>query len=929
MIGQTLAHYKIVEKIGEGGMGEVYRATDTKLGRDVALKVLPATFAENAERMARFQREAQVLASLNHPNIAAIHGVEETGSQRVLVLELVKGPTILDRLRTGPIAVPEAIDIACQIAEAVEYAHEHGVIHRDLKPANVKVTDDGRVKVLDFGLAKAMAPPTAESGQLSGPDSPTMSPTLSSPITGALTGENVILGTAAYMSPEQARGKPVDRRSDVWSFGVMLFEMLTGQRLFTGETVSDTVAAILKTDPDWSRLPADASPRLRELLERCLSKDPRTRLRDLGDVRLELEWIREGKGEAPGVETAATAGRSFPVAGLVISAVVGVAAGALLWSQLTGAPSPDEAAGSAARLSVVLPEDLAVPNFLLSPDGRTLLAWGRPRTPKSSEEERYAVYLRSLDEYTMRLVPGSRGGAHACFSPDSRWLAVVAPQDAKSTKHFLWKVPVDGSAPPLKLLDWNDTWDGIHWLRNGELVTGGDEGIVRVPADGTPASDPVPLAAGEGIDIEWTVPPRPSSASLLPDGRRLLSGLEAWGDFGYGQNIVALDVQTGEVKLIQENGGSPVWSPTGHLLFSRGTTLLAVPFDPDNLTVTGGPTALTDDLRIEQPWAHGRFDISSDGTLVYQSGGFVAGDRRLVWLDGNLREIEPWSDDLLQIEVGLAVSPDGQRVGAVQSGADGVYDIWMSEPDRPVLRKWIEEPGRDLFLDVWSPDGSWIVYGSRTARDTFYYKRSLPDGTPVLLLEDREAGRLYTPDAVADDGEVLLVTHFVDGTNRIEMLRIAEAEEGRRDPEPLLTEAASAALSPDGRWMAYQSDASGRWELYLRRWLGDGKLGPERRVSTDGILRHRGGSAWWYTPVGGGALELWYRSGQQVHSVTVGAAAGLSRPRVVAEWRSDFFMMAPTPDGRVLMLLRGEDEEPPGEIRVVRGWTGEIRRRLE
>jgi len=925
VIGKTVAHYKIVEKIGAGGMGEVYRATDSKLGRDVALKVLPAAFAENAERMARFQREAQVLASLNHPNIAAIHGVEETNRTRFLVLELVEGPTIQDRLRSGPVPVAEALNVACQIAEAVEYAHEHGVIHRDLKPANVKLTGDGRVKVLDFGLAKAMSAPGTETREPNGPDSPTMSPTLSSPITGALTGANVILGTAAYMSPEQARGLQADRRSDVWSFGVILFEMLTGQQLFTGETVSDTVASILKTQPDWSLLPADAPPRLQELLQRCLAKDPRERLRDLGDVRLELEWIRDGKGQSAAVETTAPP-RSLSARALVGAALGGAVVGALLWG-LAIRPARDHTAAMPTSLSVVLPDSLAVPEYYISPDGRTILALGRPRRPRSSVEEQYGVYLRSLDDYATRLVPGSRGTREACFSPDGRWLAIVAPQDANSTKNFLWKVPVDGSAPPLKLLDWSEEWTGLHWLPDGGLVTASrNAGIVRVPADGRPASTPIALVAGAGVDIESTVVPLTSCATLLPDGHHLLSWVEAWGEAGYGQNIVSLDVRTGEVKLLLENGAHPRWSPTGHLLFSRGTTLMAVPFDPNKLTATGGPTALTDDLRTTRSWSHGRFDVASDGTLLYQPGGLVGGSRRLTWMDAELHEIRPWSDERMAIDLGPIVSPDGKRVAAVVAGADGVYDIWISEPDRPILRKWLEEPGRDCTLALWGPDGSWIVYESRTARETFYVLRRLTDGSSVRLLEDREAGSVYWPTAVADDGATLLLTHRLESGSRIETLRIADAEAGPGRPETLLEDARDALVSSDGTWMAYRSDASGRWELYLRRWLGKGKLGPERRVTSDGVrMDAESRAVWWYRSARGGPLELRYLHGQQMYAVTVGTGAELSRPRLVADWRDEYVEMQPTPDGRLLMLLRGEQEEPTSEIRVVRGWRAKLR----
>jgi eukaryotic-like serine/threonine-protein kinase len=932
MIGKSFSHYRVTEKIGAGGMGEVFRATDSKLGRDVALKMLPAEFARDAERMARFQREAQVLASLNHPNIAAIYGLEEHGTFRVLVLELVEGPSLMERLRSGAIPVAASIDIARQIAEAVEYAHERGVIHRDLKPDNVKVTDEGRVKVLDFGLAKAFTDPGSDSESL-GPDSPTISPLLTSPLTGALTGANVILGTAAYMSPEQARGRAADRRSDVWSFGAMLFEMLSGRRLFAGETVSDTVAAILKTEPDWSLLPSDTPPRLRELLERCLAKDARQRVRDMGDVRLELEWIQAGKG-APAADAApAPAGSAdrlrIPVAA---AAVLGLLGGALLWGVLAGRVSGGNHDEGVTRLSIAFPEELAVAGTLPSPDGTTILVWGRPRHPATDEEKRNGLYLRALDDYEFRPVPGSRGVAETCFSPDSRWLAVAAPQDPNSTKLFLWKIPVDGSAPPLKLLDWNEDWSGLHWLPDETLVTGAPgKKIVRLPTDGSPADEPLPLQTGD-LAIEYSISPDADMGRLLPDGHHLLTDVEVWNEGGYRQDIVMVDVRDGVVKRLLENGGSPTWSPTGHLLFSRGSSVLAAPFDPGSFTLTGGPTALIDDVRITVSWGHGSFDLADDGTLSYFPGGFVGGGRRLVWLDRDFHEIGAWSDETFAAEDGPLPSPDGTRIAIVQSDPEGVYDIWLSEPDRPVMSKWLEEPGRDCIPSAWLPDGSGFSYQSRTATETLHSLIRLDDRRPVLLLADRDSTGNYSVNGFADGGASAVFTAFLEGASRIERVDVAEAAAGRPRTEVVLEHAANAAFSRDGQWMAYLSDESGRWEIYVRRWRGHGELGPAHRASENGIPTGPAGwwsgtRVWWLPATGDTPRELWYRRDRDLLAVTVDDAGRISRPRIVAQWPDEVIRAQPVADGRWIAVKYGENEDRPKELRVILGWRGELDRR--
>ena len=459
MIGKTLSHYRIVEKLGEGGMGVVWRALDTQLDREVAIKVLPETFSGDAERVARFEREAKLLASLNHRNIAAIYGVDEADGQRFLVMELVEGQTLAAKLLQGPLEIDEAIDLCHQLARALEAAHDRGVLHRDLKPANVQVTPEGRVKVLDFGLAKAFEV------QGDSDASPTM--------TSGGTQAGAILGTAAYMSPEQTRGKPLDKRTDIWSFGCVLYECLTGRAAFRGETVSDTLAAILKSDANWSLVPEGTPPRVRELLQRCLEKDARNRLRDVGDARLELQRSiagHEALSDTSGISlapiTEARPSRRFSTSALAATALVAAVLGAGSGWILSGRVGPAGSGSTgAARFTIELPEDLLVFGYLASPDGRTVGYAGVPKNAPDPEQAVSAGYLRRFGDFDSTRIPGSEGATDFAFSPDGRWVAMRVPVAPKSTKYRLTKVPVDGSAPPLALVDWSDAWAGpLVWL---------------------------------------------------------------------------------------------------------------------------------------------------------------------------------------------------------------------------------------------------------------------------------------------------------------------------------------------------------------------------------------------------------------------------------------------------------------------------------
>ncbi|HLE70286.1 MAG TPA: protein kinase, partial [Vicinamibacteria bacterium] len=611
MIGTTLSHYQVLEKLGAGGMGVVYRARDTKLGRDVAIKVLPADVSHDAERLSRFEREARLLASLNHPHVATLHGFEEDSGTRFLVMELVEGETLADRIARGPILIDEALPFFRQMAEGLEAAHDKGIIHRDLKPGNVKITPAGNVKVLDFGLAKVFSAAPA-----SGPQSE--SPT----VTRSPSEAGVILGTAAYMSPEQARGKTLDKRTDVWSFGCCLFEALTGRAPFLGETVSDTLAKILETEPSWKALPGQTPSRIRELLARCLTKDPGMRLHDIADARVEIVKASEEPAELP----AAVATR-VNRATLAAIGVAGVFAAVALWS-LTRSPVTT---GRAVTRSILpLPEgerlarDVAAPSVAISPDGRYIAFLTGVSSVTGSER---SLSLRSLDEMEARAIEGSNGADNPVFSPDSQWVGFARDRT-------LLRTAVSGGAPR-RISSLGGTPRGVDW-RGDELVFSGEvsSGLFRVPA-----------AGGEPEVLTVLHKERREKAhrfpQVLPGGDAVLftlatSTTESWDD----ASIAVGSMKTGEYKIVLEGGANARYSPTGHLVFAWRGALHAVTFDLENLEVTGQPVRVLEDVMTSPVGGAAEFALAENGSLVYAPGLSRTDDRRVVWVDRDGR-VEP------------------------------------------------------------------------------------------------------------------------------------------------------------------------------------------------------------------------------------------------------------------------------------------------
>ena len=771
--GHKLAHYEILEPIGKGGMGEVYRARDGKLGRDVAIKVLPDEFAQNEERLRRFQREAKVLASLNHPNIASIYGVEQSESTHYLVLELVPGETLAERISRGPIPVEEAVEIAAKIAEALEEAHEHGIVHRDLKPANIKQTEDGKIKVLDFGLAKAFVDDATEADS-------SMSPTL----TRDATRVGVILGTAAYMSPEQAKGKQVDKRADVWAFGVVLYEMLTGRRPFSGEDVSDTLAAVLRSEPEWDALPAEMRAALQNVLRLCLTKDVKLRVRDIGDVRLAMEGAFETEA-ATAASVAAPAKLALWQRPLPALLLVLAMACLVVWS----VTRPPTSSLRVSRFSIVLPQSQARTNtgrrgVAVSPIGTHVVYVANEQ-----------LYLRTMDEIDARALGGTEGSAPTLpfFSPDGQWIGFYSTSDGQ-----LKKIALTGGAA-VTLCDTGNPF-GASWSADDTIVFGQRSGgIFQVSAAGGTPELLIQVDAESGE--------RAHGPQILPDGRTVLFTL-AHGDWTEAQ-IVVQSLDTSERRLVIEGGTDARYLPTGHLVYALAGNLLAVPFDLDRLEVIGGPVPLVEDVRHAEGTGGANFDISGDGMLVYLPGGENAITRTLVWVyrDGREESIAAEPDDYSVARI----SPDGTKAVLEDREED---DLWVWDFARETLTRLTFDPSRDESAE-WTPDGENVVFSSDRGGVRNLYRKAA-DGTGVVERLS-ESANLHFPNTFTPDGTRLV---FVEMSPDFQSWDLAVLTlDGELTVEPLLDTdfvLNNAHLSPDGRWLAYESNASGADEIYVR-----------------------------------------------------------------------------------------------------------------
>jgi len=817
--GRMLSHYRLVEKIGEGGMGVVWKALDTTLGREVAVKVLPDLFARDAERLSRFEREAKLLASLNHPNIAAVYGLHEAEGARFLAMEMIGGEDLARRLDRGPLPLEDVLRIALQMAQGLEAAHESGVVHRDLKPANIQVTADGKVKILDFGLAKALA---GESG-ISSAD-PSLSPTLA--VAGTMAG--VILGTAAYMSPEQAKGKTVDRRADIWAFGAVLYEMLTGSKLFDGETISDMLASVLKTDPDWNTLPAGTPHALRVLLARCLEKDPLRRLRDIGDARIVLEEILSGKGDAQQPAPAEAAPVAKARSGLVTAvAVLGVAilAAAATWMLL---PAPPE--GQPYHLEVTVSGDLPLLQIqgsaaVLSPDGR-YLAYVTGSPSDVSATRLHVRYLGRLEETELT---GATGAYNPFFSPDGQWVGFVTPTELK-------KVSITGGTP--LVLCAVSLSRGATWGDNGMIVFAPtpNGGLMQIPAAGGAPSELTGLSEGE-VSHRWP--------QFLPGGKKVLFTSYTSGDRNAGR-IEVVDVDTGARTVLQQGGTYGRYVSSGHLLYINSGTMFAAPLDLGSMKPATLPAPVLQGISSSVEGG-AQYDVSRNGTIVYLTGQVAGARNTMVWTDPGGR-MSPVSSVRREYQT-PRLSPDGKRI-AVVIVADGNSDVWVHDLERDTQTRLTFDEARDIH-PVWSPDGRYVYFTSnRGGTWGILRKRSDGSGEEESIFQSDDEIDVYS---ASPDGRFVA---YHDQTTAGDAW-ILPVDGEKREPRRVFQSAAAdgdPVFSPDGRWISYDSDESGRWEVYVRpvegsggKWQVSGQGGEFARWSDDSrwlFYRERSGGIW-------------------------------------------------------------------------------------
>jgi eukaryotic-like serine/threonine-protein kinase len=788
--GNRLGPYEILAAIGAGGMGEVYRARDAKLGRDVALKVLPEAFARDAERMARFQREAKVLASLNHPKIASIYGLEDSGATHALVMELVEGPTLADRIHSGPIPIDETLRIAKQITEALEYAHERGIVHRDLKPANIKVTNDDAVKVLDFGLAKAIE---GDAASMDIATSPTMSRMASQ--------AGVLLGTAAYMSPEQAKGKAVDRRADIWAFGCVLYEMLTGKMAFHGESVTDTLAAVIKEEPDWSRLPAGTPIRVRALLQRCLQKDPKQRLQAIGDARISLDEVLSGAAE-PSLAGAAGISaplwrRSLPWA---LFGVTAIAFAALAWVHLRVVDTPARTV-DAIRFQIPLPQSATLPNdsiFSVSPDGSHLAFFA------AGSDGVQRVWVRPLDSLEARSLPGSESPDATPFfwSPDSRYIAFY-------TDGRLKKIDISGG-PAETLCDLPDEEIGGSWNRDGVIIVGQQHGgLLRVSANDGSVS-PLTTLDPSRKEIYHDFP------SLLPDGHHFIYLRFSSKTENSGVYVGSLDVKPEEqgAKRLLATAYRPAYVPssdagTGQVLFISDGTLMTQTFDTRRLELVGEPVPVAERVGFFRTF--GFFSASTNGVLVYRTGS--SGAPQLTWFDREGKILGMVGDP--GYTLALSLSPDGTRAAISRYDSSANAALWLVDLSRGTTTRFTFGPSRDPFA-TWSPDGRRIIFAYNPSGVLDLYQK-LASGVKDEELLLKSSDNKF-PTSWSRDGRFLLYDSSDPNPRAKDALWVLPLA-GDKKPFPFLrTEFnnGEGKFSPDGRWVAYVSDESGRDEIYVR-----------------------------------------------------------------------------------------------------------------
>jgi Tol biopolymer transport system component len=884
--GTRVGAYEVIAPLGLGGMGEVYRARDHRLQRDVALKVLPAAVGQDPDRLARFAREARMLAALNHPNIAVIYDLEEDGDRRALVMELVEGTTLADRLAQGPLPTDDAIHVALQIAEALEAAHEQGIVHRDLKPANVKIRPDGTVKVLDFGIAKVLQSTDAL------PTDALPSQTTASP---AVTTDGLILGTATYMSPEQARGRSIDRRADIWAFGCVLYEMLTGRHAFAGETISDVIAAILNSEPDWKALPPALPSSVHRLLRRCLEKNPKNRLRDIGDARLEL-----GAASMPDPVPASAIRKTGAGRGLLWFGAGAAVAAALLSIYFRSIGGQEQSpASQSARVAVALPAGVTLAlrpgsAVALAPDGRSLAYTARKVNGPVQ------IYLRALDRYDSVVLPGTDDASHPFFSPDGRWVGFFAEGKLK-------KVLLAGGAP-VTVADVRYP-RGEAWMANDDILVTpvNTEPLSRVMAAGGPLQPFSTLAPGE-LSHRWP--------AVLPNGAVLFS---VWNDTGWEPaRIAAMRPGTNKHEIvIEQGGGYPRYLPDprggGYLVYARSEGLLAAPFDEQAMKLKAQPVPIVDGV-VTNGTGGAHFAVAAGGTLAYVAGGSGDVERELVWSTTDGRSTPALRR---QMASAYAVSPDGRWVARIPSTV-GLRSLWIEDLVSGTSTRLTETS--DHFEAIFSRDGSRIASRRGAVADIFIQRLDRRGGQEQITTSRRAAA----PGSFSPD-DTELAYHEIDPVTLQDIWVIGVPRPGG-EPSParpfLKTNYSESTprFSPDGRWIAYESNESGRFEIYVRSYP-DGET--VRQVSTDG-----------------GTEPLWPSRGSDLlyrgaNGMLMAAAIALSpqlkidKPRALFDASRYEPWFGATADGRRLLLMPiVVNEQTPTQIHVILNFLAELRDRV-
>jgi eukaryotic-like serine/threonine-protein kinase len=904
--GTRLGVYQVTAQLGVGGMGEVYRATDTKLKRQVAIKILPSSLGADLDRLARFQREAEVLASLNHPNIAAIYGLEDADGQKALVMELVEGEDLAQRIARGAIPLVEALPIATQIAEALEAAHEQGIIHRDLKPGNIKVREDGTVKVLDFGLAKAMEPTVGSFPSVS------HSPTITTP---AMTQAGMILGTAAYMAPEQAKGRTADKRSDVWSFGCVLYEMLTGRRAFEGEDVSDTLASVLKSEPDWNALPADVAPPVRTLVQRCLAKDRRQRVGQISTASFVMNESASLVSAAPvhpvGVLSRLPLWRRVvvPAAALIVG---GASVGVSVWLA-TRPGDPDVTRFTLSRTGAgALAVDSQSRDLTITPDGTHIVYKGTATNGTGTQ-----LFVRALDQLELTPLTALGQVPRSPFSsPDGRWIGFVEV----GTPVRLRKVAMSGG-PTFLLSDLDGASRGATWGDDDSIIFATAEtstGLQRVSSDG-------------GAPTVLTKPNRERGESdhlwpqFLPGSQAVLFTITATTGGIDASQVAVLDLSTGTQKVLLRGGSQAYYVPSGHLVYVAAGTLRAVTFNLKRLEATGTAISVLSQVTTLQTGT-AEFDIARNGTLVYVAGGAGAMARTLAWVDRQGREEEikavparPYSSPRL--------SPDGTRVAL--DIRDQENDIWVLDFARETLIRVTSDAGIDQG-PVWMPDGRRLVFSSQAGGTvgSLFWQAADGTGKAERLTEARNFQR---PSDVLADGTRVLFSGFTGfagpAATAIDVMMLTLEKDRPVQPlvqSPLID--AFGVISPDGRWLAYQSNDSGQFQIVVRPFpnVNDCKT----QVSTGGGTepRWRGNSEELFYFAPNGALMsvpvergTTWRAGAPIKLFDV----PYRRSEVSTSQSYDV-----SPDGkRFLMIKEGSGADPtPPTIEVVQNWFEELKR---